>query len=106
MVTSQKERRVEVDDISRQLKLLAVELDIPIIALCQMNRGVETSDREPVLSDLRESGAIEQDASQVIFLHREKSKEASLGYREDIDRFLKVIVAKNRNGAEAYLKFM
>lgn len=110
LVTSsdkKESRRVEVDDISRQLKLLAVELDIPIIALCQMNRGVETSDREPVLSDLRESGAIEQDASQVIFLHREKSKEASLGYREDIDRFLKVIVAKNRNGAvgSMFMKF-
>ena len=98
-------RRVEVDNISRQIKLLAVELDIPVIELCQMNRGVETSDREPALSDLRESGAIEQDASQVIFLHREKAKEN--GYRQDIDRLLKVIVAKNRNGAVGakYLKF-
>lgn len=100
-------RRVEVDNISRQIKLLAVELDVPVIELCQMNRGVETSDREPVLSDLRESGSIEQDASQVIFLHREKSKEKSAGYKETSDRLLKAIIAKNRNGAvgAVYLKF-
>ena len=100
-------RRVEVDNISRQIKLLAVDLDIPVVELCQLNRGTELSDREPVLSDLRESGSIEQDASQVIFLHREKGKEEKLGYREDIDRFLKVIIAKNRNGAvgSVYMKF-
>jgi replicative DNA helicase len=100
-------RRVEVDNISRQIKLLAVDLDIPMVELCQLNRGTELSDREPVLSDLRESGSIEQDASQVIFLHREKDKEKKLGYRENIDRFLKVIIAKNRNGAvgSVYMKF-
>ncbi len=103
----QKDRRLEVEHITRQLKLLAMELQIPIVALSQLSRNAEVSDREPILSDLRESGSIEQDASQVIFLHREKGKEGAFGYREDIDRFLKVIIAKNRNGAIGicYMKF-
>ncbi len=103
----QKDRRLEVEHITRQLKLLAMELQIPIVALSQLSRNAEVSDREPILSDLRESGSIEQDASQVIFLHREKEKEEAFGYREDIDRFLKVIIAKNRNGAIGicYMKF-
>ena len=103
----QKDRRLEVEHITRQLKLLAMELQIPIVALSQLSRNAEVSDREPILSDLRESGSIEQDASQVIFLHREKGKEVAFGYREDIDRFLKVIIAKNRNGAIGicYMKF-
>lgn len=94
-----KSRREEVGHISRQLKLLAIELDIPIIALSQMNREVEKEDREPLLSDLREAGDLEQDASQVVFLHREKKKETACGYRPDTDRFLKISIAKNRNGS-------
>lgn len=97
-----KSRREEVGHISRQLKLLAIELDIPIIALSQMNREVEKEDREPLLSDLREAGDLEQDASQVIFLHREKKKEAAFNYRPDTDRFLKISIAKNRNGSIGY----
>ena len=102
-----KSRREEIEYVSRQLKLLAMELNIPIIALSQMSRDVEKESREPVLSDLRESGTIEQDATQVLFLHREKTKESKLGYREDIDRFLKILIAKNRNGAigNIYMKF-
>lgn len=104
-----KDRRSEIEYVSRSLKLLAMELNIPIIALSQMSRAVEVrgGDNEPMLSDLRESGAIEQDATSVIFLHREKKKEKELGYREDIDRYLALILAKNRNGAvgKMYMKF-
>lgn len=103
---SGKDRRVEVDRISRTLKLLAMELDIPIVSLSQINRGSEKDDREPQLSDLRESGAIEQDASQVIFLYRKPGKEKTLNY-DDNTRFVETIIAKNRNGAvgKVFLKF-
>lgn len=102
-----EDRRKEVEYVSRQLKLLAMELNIPVIALSQMNRDVEKSDREPVLSDLRESGAIEQDATHVIFLHRVKAMEKKLEYREDTDRYLMIKIEKNRNGATGniYMKF-
>jgi replicative DNA helicase len=63
-------REQEVSEMSRQLKIMAKELKIPIIVLCQMNRDIEAEKREPRLSDLRESGAIEQDADIVIMLRR------------------------------------
>jgi replicative DNA helicase len=107
-----KDRRAEVEYVSRNLKLLAMELNIPIIALSQMSRAIEIrgrngEDDEPMLSDLRETGAIEQDATSVIFLHRNKKIEKSKNYREDIDRFLMLSLAKNRNGAvgKMYIKF-
>ena len=62
-------REQEVADISRTLKLLSIELEIPIIALCQLNRNA--SKNEPTLADIRESGSIEQDADNVIFLYQE-----------------------------------
>jgi replicative DNA helicase len=91
-----KENRVqEVSDISRQLKNIARELDVPVIALSQLSRAVESrNDRRPQLSDLRESGAIEQDADIVMFLHREdmynKESENKGG--------AELIIAKHRNG--------
>ena len=64
-----KSREQEVADISRTLKLLSLDLEIPIIALCQLNRNANRT--EPTLADIRESGAIEQDADNVIFLYKE-----------------------------------
>ncbi len=69
-------RQVEVSDMSRNLKLMAKELGVPVVVLSQLNRGPEQrTDRRPVISDLRESGAIEQDADMVILLHREDAYE-------------------------------
>jgi len=88
-------RQQEVAAISRGLKSLARELDIPVIALCQLNRGLEERPKHrPQLSDLRESGAIEQDADVVLLIHRPGL------YQEPIDRTAptSLIVGKNRNG--------
>lgn len=95
-------REQEVSTISRSLKALAKELNIPVIALSQLNRSTETrEDKRPVLSDLRESGAIEQDADIVCFIHRPeyytKSGEDSQG--NDIRGKAQLIIAKHRSGA-------
>ena len=88
-------RQVEVSEFSRQLKLLAKELEVPVVALSQLNRGPEQrTDKRPQLSDLRESGSIEQDADVVILLHRDDyyDKESPRAGEADF------IVAKHRNG--------
>ncbi|PDQ35413.1 MAG: replicative DNA helicase [Candidatus Lumbricidophila eiseniae] len=93
-------RQQEVSDISRALKLLAKELNVPVIALSQLNRGPETrADKIPVLSDLRESGSIEQDADVVILLHREAIYERESPRAGEAD----LIVAKHRNGPTSTL---
>lgn len=89
---SGQNRQQEVSDISRALKTMAMELEIPVIALSQLSRGIEQRKDKPVLSDLRESGAIEQDADMVAFIHcseEEKSKE---------DRLTELVIRKHRNG--------
>ncbi len=106
-------REQEVSIISRNLKALAKELDIPIIALSQLNRGVEArtgvDGKKPQLSDLRESGAIEQDADMVCFIHRPEYyrlyNDEKTG--KDLRGLGQIIVAKHRNGAtdEIWLRF-
>ena len=89
-------RQQEISEISRSLKILAKELSVPVIALSQRSRATESrTDHRPMLSDLRESGAIEQDADIVMFLHREDY------YNADTDKknVAEVIIAKNRSGS-------
>ena len=89
-------REQEISEISRSLKILAKELDIPVIALSQLSRAAEQrSDHRPMLSDLRESGSIEQDADIVMFLYRDDY------YNEESEskNIAEVIIAKNRSGS-------
>ena len=91
-------RQQEVSEFSRSLKLLAKELEVPVIAISQLNRGPEQrTDKRPMLSDLRESGSIEQDADMVILLHREDAYERESPRAGEAD----FIVAKHRNGPTA-----
>ena len=100
-------REQEVSTISRSLKALAKELNVPIIALSQLNRGNESrEDKRPVLSDLRESGAIEQDADIVCFVHRPEyyTKAPVDADNNDIRGLAELIVAKHRNGSVGDVK--
>lgn len=91
-------RQQEVSELSRALKLLAKELEVPVIAISQLNRGPEQrTDKRPAVSDLRESGSIEQDADMVILLHREDAYERESPRAGEAD----LIVAKHRNGPTA-----
>ena len=92
-------RAVEVAEISRGLKVLAKEMDMPVIALSQLSRQVESrTGKRPQLSDLRESGSIEQDADIVMFLDRSADEaEASRDDRPD-EGVTRIVVAKNRSG--------
>ncbi|MEV4470529.1 replicative DNA helicase [Nonomuraea sp. NPDC049504] len=91
-------RQNEVSEISRAIKLLAKELEVPVIAISQLNRGPEQrTDKRPQVSDLRESGSIEQDADMVILLHREDAYEPESPRAGEAD----LIVAKHRNGPTA-----
>ncbi len=99
-----KENRVqEVSEISRNLKAIARELNVPVLALSQLSRSVEQRDSHvPRLSDLRESGSIEQDADVVMFIYREKQYSQDLP--PDQANIAEVFIAKHRNGPTGKIK--
>lgn len=108
---NRESRQQEVSEISRQLKKLAKELKVPVIALSQLSRGVEQrQDKRPVLSDIRESGSIEQDADIVAFLYRDDYYEREGAEEKEEPEFenniVEVIIEKNRSGARGTVKLL
>jgi len=106
--SGKESRQQEVSEISRQLKKLSKELSVPVVALSQLSRGVEQrQDKRPILSDLRESGSIEQDADIVAFLYREDYYRDEDGEEDDTaDNVVEVILEKNRSGARGTVQML
>lgn len=97
-VPNVKDRYIEVGEVTRELKRLTNEFNIPIVALSQLSRDIEKrNDKKPILSDLRESGSVEQDSNVVAFLHRPESV--------DNDRVVQLAIRKNREGELADINF-
>ena len=99
-------RQQEVSDISRSLKMLAMELNVPVIALCQLSRSVEgREDKHPLMSDLRESGSIEQDADIVAFLYRDDYYNKSARTDNNVS-LSELIIGKHRNGTTGVINLL